>query len=232
MNTQSNTYIFLYASVMVIVVAAILSFTALQLKPRQTRNKEIEKKQSILRSVNIVSTAASSEKLYSSLITDSYIVNYKGEKVEGDAFNVNLTKEVVKPVSERNMPVFIFSKEGVGQKTIIPVRGKGLWGPIWGYISLNEDNNSIYGAIFDHKGETPGLGAEINKDFFQKPFVGKKIFDESGNFTSIEVVKGDAGDNIHAVDGISGGTITSKGLEAMLQDCLSGYQEYLKKNTK
>lgn len=232
MNTQSNTYTFLYASIMVVVVAAILSFTALQLKPRQTKNREIEKKQYILKSVNIPSTAATAEKLYADLITDSYVVDAKGQKVGDDAFGVDLTKEVTKPASQRKMPVYIFSDESAGTKTIIPVRGKGLWGPIWGYISLNSDNNSIYGAIFDHKGETPGLGAEISKEFFQKPFVGKQIFDEAGNFTSIQVVKGGASDNIHGVDAISGGTITSKGLEAMLEDCLSGYQEYLKKNTK
>ncbi len=107
---------------------------------------------------------------------------------------------------------------------MVPVRGKGLWGPIWGYMALESDLNTISGAVFDHKGETPGLGAEINTDWFQEPFTGKTIFDESGKFVSITVVKGGADpSDPHGVDGISGGTITSKGLEEMLADCLAGY---------
>lgn len=232
MNTQSNTYTFIYASVMVIVVAAVLSFAALQLKPLQNKNKEIEKKQYILKSVNIASTPENAENLYKQMIVESYVVNTKGEKVEGDAFTVDMTKETALAPEKRKLPVYIFQNNEGEQKIIIPVRGKGLWGPIWGYLSLNQDHSSIYGAIFDHKGETPGLGAEISKEFFQKPFKGKKIFDESGKFTSIQVVKGSAGDNIHGVDAISGGTITSKGVEAMLDDCLRGYQVYLKKQNK
>jgi Na+-transporting NADH:ubiquinone oxidoreductase subunit C len=123
---------------------------------------------------------------------------------------------------------------------VIPVYGKGLWGPIWGYVSFHKENitkqgmphfNTIYGVMFDHKGETPGLGAEINQPSFMLPFRGKKIFDKDGSFVSVEVVKGGADpSSLHEVDGISGGTITSKGLEAMLDSCLSSYQTYFKLN--
>jgi len=129
MNTQSNTYTFIYASVMVVVVAAVLSFAALQLKPLQNKNKEIEKKQYILKSVNIASTPENAENLYKQMIIESYVVNTKGEKVEGDAFTVDMTKETVKAPEKRKLPVYIFQNKEGEQKIIIPVRGKGLWDP-------------------------------------------------------------------------------------------------------
>jgi len=216
---------------MVVVVAAVLSFTALQLKPRQTRNKEIEKKQNILNAVNIASTPENAEKLYDNYIVEAFVVNVKGEVVNKDkefAFAVDLKKESGKKVEERDLPVFIFQKEDVGRKLIIPVLGKGMWGPIWGFLSMEPDGKTIYGAVFDHKGETPGLGAEISKSEFQKPFTGKQIFDEAGVFTSIKLVKGTASGKPHQFDAVSGGTVTSKGLEAMLKDNLSSYEKFLK----
>lgn len=229
MNRQGNIYTFMYAAVMVIVVAAVLSFVSLSLKDKQKRNVEVEKKQNILASVNVPANADNAEQIYSELITETYVVNKAGDKVEGvDAFNVDLNKENAKPAEKRNLPVFVYTKDGES-KLILPVRGKGLWGPVWGYIALNSDKNTIFGAIFDHKGETPGLGAEIAGVNFQKPFAGKKIFDENGTFVSIKVNKAGVGTDIHSVDAISGGTITSKGVEAMLHDCLSNYQAFLKK---
>ncbi len=112
---------------------------------------------------------------------------------------------------------------------IFPLRGKGLWGPIWGYISLESDFNTIYGASFDHKAETPGLGAEISTKVFQAQFVGKKIY-AGENLVSITVIKGSEVPKDgpeYGVDGISGGTITSKALQQMLFDCLSGYENFL-----
>jgi Na+-transporting NADH:ubiquinone oxidoreductase subunit C len=127
--------------------------------------------------------------------------------------------------SNRQLPVFICEKEG-NTYYIVPLRGKGLWGPIWGYISFENDLNTVYGAVFDHKSETPGLGAEIKESWFQENFRGKKIF-KDGEFESIEVAKGGADDtDQYAVDAISGGTITSKGLESMIHDCLKSYSTY------
>ncbi len=229
MNTNSNTYTFLYASALVIVFAAILTSAALLLQERQQKNVEIEKKQQILASLNIASTPQNAEDLYKKHIVETYVINNKGEKVQGDAFTIDLKKELKKTKEQRSLPLF-YGKLDNGQKNvIIPLYGKGLWGPIWGYVSLQSDYNTITGAVFDHKGETPGLGAEINKEWFEKPFQNKKIFDASGNFVSIEVVKGGTdASNQHGVDAISGGTITSKGLEAMLKNCLSGYENYFK----
>lgn len=230
MDRQGNTYTFLYASVMVIVVAAILAFLSQSLKPLQTKNVEVAKKIDILKSVNIESTAKDAEAKYEKYIGKSaYILNINGEKQTGSAFDVDLAKEVKKAASERAYPLYECKMDDGSLKYVIPVRGKGLWGPIWGYVSLNDDKNTIYGATFGHKGETPGLGAEIDKESFQAPFKGKKLFDDSGKFVSIKVLKaGQAAGNEHAVDAISGGTITSVGLQDMLQDCLSGYEKFLK----
>lgn len=214
---------------MVILVAAILASISMSLKPRQVRNTEIEKKQSILASVNIESTAENAEEIYAEKIKNEYVVNVQGEQVEGDAFNVDLKKERAKPKADMLLPVFECQTDD-GLKYVLPLRGTGLWGPIWGYVALNDDMNTIYGANFDHQGETPGLGAEISTDMFEKPFVGKKLFDESGKLVSITVAKvGQEAPAEHKVDGISGGTITSKGLEKMLLDDFSSYQEFLKK---
>ncbi|MDX9883955.1 MAG: NADH:ubiquinone reductase (Na(+)-transporting) subunit C [Prolixibacteraceae bacterium] len=228
MNRNGNVYTIIYASVMVILVAAILSVTAIGLKPFQQKNIEIEKKQNILASVNIEADAATAEKIYAEKIVNSYIVNAKGEVVEGNAFNVDLKKERAKAdVDTRLLPVFECQIDGT-VKYILPLYGAGLWGPIWGYVSIGNDMNTIYGATFDHQGETPGLGAEISTDMFEKPFAGKKIFDLQGSFTSVVVAKSnETAPAEHKVDAISGGTITSKGLEKMLFDDLSSYKAFL-----
>ncbi|MBI9060352.1 MAG: NADH:ubiquinone reductase (Na(+)-transporting) subunit C [Marinilabiliaceae bacterium] len=230
MDRQGNTYTFLYASVMVIVVAALLAFVSESLKERQNKNVEVAKKIDILKSVNIESTAKDAEAKYEKYIgKNAYILNNNGEKQAGEAFDVDLAKEIKKDDAERAFPLYECKMDDGSVKYVIPVRGKGLWGPIWGYISLNDDKNTVFGATFGHKGETPGLGAEIDKVFFQKPFSGKKIFDASSKFVSVDVVKvGQSAGNVHAVDGISGGTITSKGVSEMLKDCLSGYEKFLK----
>jgi Na+-transporting NADH:ubiquinone oxidoreductase subunit C len=229
MNRNGNTYTVIYAAIMVVLVAAILASVSMALKTRQVRNIEIEKKQSILASVNIESTFANAEELYSEKIVNEYVVNVKGEKVEGDAFNTDLKKEHAKAKDDMVLPVFECQTDE-GLKYVLPLRGAGLWGPIWGFIALNEDMNTIYGANFDHQGETPGLGAEIATPAFEKPFIGKKLFDESGKLVSITVAKvGQDAPAEHKVDGISGGTITSKGLEKMLLDDFTSYQEFLKK---
>jgi Na+-transporting NADH:ubiquinone oxidoreductase subunit C len=213
---------------MVVIIAAVLASVSMALKPRQTRNIETEKKQSILASVNIESMADNAEDIYAEKIQNQYVVNSKGEIVEGaDAFSIDLKREKAKPVEDRLLPVFECNTES-GIKYIFPLRGAGLWGPIWGFISLDSDMNTIFGANFDHQGETPGLGAEISTDWFQEEFTGKKLFDEGGSLVSITVTKaGQEAAEQHSVDGISGGTITSKGLEKMLLDDFTGYKEFL-----
>ncbi|MCD7971962.1 MAG: NADH:ubiquinone reductase (Na(+)-transporting) subunit C [Candidatus Azobacteroides sp.] len=228
MNREGNTYTIVYAAVMVIIVAVLLAFTAESLKSRQNQNAEIDKKTQLLRSIRISSNADNADNLYNQNITDSYLVNTNGERVDGDAFAVDqeFDKEMRKPMEERTLPVYEASVEG-SKKYILPLYGSGLWGPIWGYVALDEDKSTIYGATFGHKGETPGLGAEIDTKWFQEEFYDKKI-SRDGKFTSVAVLKaGQTRTDMDYVDGISGGTITSQGVDEMLKHSLEQYKAFL-----
>jgi Na+-transporting NADH:ubiquinone oxidoreductase subunit C len=231
MKQFSNRYIFIFSSIMVIAVATLLSLAATLLQPAQAKNLEIEKKKSILESINIPADRENTEVLYDKYVKSSFVLNSKGEVVDGvDAFNVVLNIEQKKPLEQQYLPVFNASPDNGEKVIVLPVEGKGLWGPIYGYVSLKSDMNTIYGVTFDHKGETPGLGAEINQPQFERMFPGKTIYD-NGMFVSVAVIKGGAKkDDPHGVDAISGGTITSKGLEKMLLDCIVKYNDYLLKN--
>lgn len=230
MDRNSNTYTFIYAAAMVILVAAILASVAMALRPLQDTNIEVEKKQNILASVNIESTAENAEEIYAEKIQNQYVINSEGEVVEGrEAFEIDLKKQQAKPLEERLLPVYECQTEE-GLKYIFPMRGAGLWGPIWGFVSLDSDMSTIYGANFDHQGETPGLGAEISTDWFQAEFNGKEIYNDQGELVSITVTKpGQEAPEEHSVDGVSGGTITSKGLQDMLLSGFESYSEFLQK---
>jgi Na+-transporting NADH:ubiquinone oxidoreductase subunit C len=237
MKSYSNTYIFIFSTVMVIIVATLLTFVSETLRPYQEKNVEVEKKLDILRSVGLATEVEEVdnkslyvEEEYAANISRSLVINMEGEIQDGvEAFTINLKEELDKAPENRNLPIFIFTSPEGAEINIVPLQGKGLWGPIWGYVSFQQDMNTIYGAIFAHAKETPGLGAEISEDFFHEQFPGKKIFDEGKKFTSIKVLKGgtDPGDP-HAVDAISGGTITSVALQEMLYECLGNYETYFK----
>ena len=224
MNVNSNAYTFGFAGILVILVAAALASAATILKPFQDKNVEQEKMQNILSSIGVDKTRDEAAEVFDEYVVDKLVLS-GGEVVEGmDAFGVVMEKEARRPNDERNAPLYIAEKDGETYY-VIPLRGTGLWGPIWGYIALERDVNTIYGAVFDHKGETPGLGAEITTPAFTEQFKGKKIL-EGGDLVSISVVKANA-DTPYEVDGISGGTITSNGVEAMIQDCLASYYPFL-----
>jgi len=236
---------------MVILVAALLSAAAILLKPAQERNVKIEKIQDILRSANIESTTANAEELYDKHIVKEITITSEGEEVsvyangkfeKGNqrAFLIDLKAELkaqqdFKAGKSTKQPVFpLFAcKVGEEEMYIIPMYGMGLWGPVWGNIALKNDLSTVVGVTFGHKGETPGLGAEISTPMFVSQFPGKTILDENGNFVSIKVVKGGVNNsNInpsHGVDAISGGTITSVGVSNMIKDCLENYVMYIKK---
>lgn len=225
LDVNSNGYTFTFAAILVVVVAALLSWTSISLQERQEANIAQEKKQNILASIGLSVERTAADAMYEQVIVEEAII-VNGQKSTGadvSAFNVNMADEVKKPVQERKLPLYVADNEG-SRSYIIPLRGKGLWGPIWGYVALKDDLNTVIGATFDHKAETPGLGAEISTGIFQDPFSGKQIM-EAGSFVSIEVRKGDA-NGPHQVNGISGGTITSVGVDAMLKDCLAGYQSH------
>lgn len=231
MKQFSNRYIFVFSTVMVVLVATLLSLSATLLKPAQERNLEIEKKRNMLESVNIPSNRENAIDLYKKYINGGIVINIKGELIKGvDAFHVVLKNEQKKPAEDQCLPLFTATSDDGEVLVIIPVEGKGLWGPIYGYISLKSDFNTIYGVCFDHKSETPGLGAEINTPAFEGQFRGKELYVDT-SFISVQVIKGGAApENIHGVDAISGGTITSKGLQNMLFDCLKKYNGYFTKN--
>ena len=173
------------------------------------------------------------------MIKEAFLVNENGEKVEGDAF----AADVVKAAAEHQYPVFVANVDGQ-PKYIMALHGAGLWGPLWGYISVDSDRNTVYGADFSHQGETPGLGAEIAKPAFSNEFKGKKLFMD-GTFKSIAVVKpGKSVAGQDYVDGISGGTITSQLRKigsscdwdrerfTMDEGCSRLYRKYLSNYTK
>lgn len=225
----SNRYIFLYSSAMVVIVAILLAFAATMLGPFQEKNIRIEKMQNILASMSIESTKSNVEDLFSKYIIESKVINSVGDVVEGNAFEINLLEENRKDISERRLPLYVAT---LNQDTlyVIPLHGAGLWGPIWGYVSLKSDLNTIMGANFDHASETPGLGAEISQPKFEEQFTGKQLYNKSGAFMSVKAVRGGAAPNdLHGVDAISGGTITSNGLSKMLEDGLIVYEPFFKK---
>ena len=243
----SNRYIFIYSTVMVIIVAAVLSSAAMFLQPRQERNMRIAKIQGILAAVNLEATAENAEQLYDQTIRSEIAINQDGEVVsvyqegilvEGELrpFDVDLKKELYNKKMGEPFVSALYMADIDGEAVyIVPLRGTGLWGPVYGNIALGPDFNEIVGADFSHDKETPGLGAEIAYKEFSDQFIGKTIFDDAGNFVSVEVVKGGASTlpperQIHGVDAVSGGTITSNGVTDMLQNCLENYVEYAKNN--
>jgi len=225
MNRDSNVYTIVYASVMVVLVAVVLAFTSDALRTYQKKNEDNDKRQQILRSINVNVNADEAENKYNELIKEAFLVDDKGQKVEGEAFDIDPSKMF----SEKKYPVFVANIDGQ-TKYIMALYGAGLWGPLWGYIAVDDDKNTVYGADFSHAGETPGLGAEITGKPFSGQFAGKKIFVEN-QFKSIAVVKpGKSAIGQDYVDGISGGTITSQGVDKMIYDSLSGYVSFLTSN--
>lgn len=229
MNKQSNAYTVIYVIVLVAIVGTALAFTSMSLKDRQNDNIAADKMRQILASVHITPAKADIKADFGRYITRQFIVNAEGGEVAGDAFAVNVAAQVKKPAAERELPVYECRLGDGTVKYILPVYGAGLWGPIWGYVALDADGSTIYGAYFAHEGETPGLGAEIEKPAFSSQFDGKHMF-KGGRFLPVAVVKAGqkpAGDEDY-VDGVSGGTITSKGVGAMLDDSLRPYANFLK----
>lgn len=231
-KTNSNGYTFLFAVILVVVVASVLAFTATSLQPTQRENVRQEKMQNILATVGIETDRPGAQKLYDQYIVEELALDQNGEVMESkDAFEVDLAKELKKPVEEQVFPLYIAEVEGK-KYYVLPLRGNGLWNAIFGYISLKDDVNTIKGATFDHLGETPGLGAEITKQWFKEAFEEEKIFDSNGNLVGVSVVKGniDASDkDDNKVDAISGATITGDGVSDMISERLKRYLPYFEK---
>ncbi|PHR22858.1 MAG: NADH:ubiquinone reductase (Na(+)-transporting) subunit C [Fluviicola sp.] len=236
-NRDSNGYTFAFAIALVVVVGTLLALIAMWTKPFQQRNDEVKKQLDILSammntdSLGITRKNAEDEFTKYVDLNDALVLDAQGNIKEGvEAFELDIKKEFKDKKldkKDRNYPLFIAKKDG---KTfyILPIVGKGLWGPIWGNICIGEDMETIVGASFGHKGETPGLGAEIKQQFFIDRWIGEKISDENGEFSKFEVVKNGSGHKPSKVDGITGGTITSKGVEEMANRSMQVYVSYFK----
>ena len=233
MNRDSNAYTFIFATLMVLVVASALAFTASSLKDLQAANVRKEKMQNILATIGVQTDREKAEEKYKEYITAALSLTAEGTiDQEVNAFEINLNNELKKPVAEQRFPLYEANVEG-NQFFIVPLRGAGLWNAIWGYIALKEDKNTIQGAVFDHVGETAGLGAEITQQWFQDRFIDEKVFDAQGNLVGINVLKtnndpNDLDKDDHEVDAISGATITGDGVTAMIYERLTHYLPYFK----
>ena len=245
-RTDSNGYTMMFAVIMVFVVGSLLAFLASSLKPAIKENERIEKQQNILYAMGVNENDASNANFVSTKIAGAEFKKYikkqlvlEGNKVSEsqDAYLIDVKKQQAnaKDGKVRKLPLFVGEKEG---KTfyVAPIRGKGLWDAIWGYVSMDE-NMVVQGAYFDHKGETPGLGANIKQRYFMDDFIGEHLMTEAGVFKGITVKKGN-NDAVnedktdYEVDAIAGATITGDGVSAMIKKDLSLYVPYFKKKKK
>lgn len=242
-RTDSNVYTVLFAVVMVLVVGALLAFTASSLKPNIDENKRIEKQQNILYAMGVNENEGSSAvfvskdkvgEVFASYIKKQLVIQGDNITEDAQAYLIDVKKEKDKAKKagyQRRLPLFVGEKDG---KTfyVAPIRGKGLWDAIWGYVAMDE-NMIVQGAYFDHTGETPGLGANIKQRFFMDDFAGEHLLDENGNFKGITVAKGnnDPKNELktdYEVDAIAGATITGDGVSAMIKSDLRLYVPYFK----
>jgi Na+-transporting NADH:ubiquinone oxidoreductase subunit C len=232
MNRDSNLYTFLFATIMVFVVATVLAFTSQSLKDLQSENVRKEKMQNILSTVGISTDRDGAEELFNKYIEDQLAIQNDGSiDASVDVFNnVKLSLELKKTPKDQDFPLYVANIESE-KYYIIPIRGNGLWNAIYGYISIKEDLNTIKGVVFDHIGETAGLGAEITQDWFIERFVDEKLFDINNNLVGIKVSKtnndpNNSDKNDHEVDAISGATITGDGVTDMIKERLEHYIPY------
>ncbi len=236
---HSTRYVVTFVLILTASVAVLLAGFREVTKAGAERNEDIFNKRAILLAVEdnlgdgVKVGDLSDEEVLNIFDTKvkQVTLNAQGQPIEGGdvkAEDIDMAKEKKKPMSERKLPLFVY-ENGSEKFYIVSVRGKGLWDEIWGNIALKSDLNTIAGAAFDHKGETPGLGAEIKDNpSFAEQFKGKKIYNETGKFVSVDVRKGGAVDPNHDVDAISGATVTGNGVTEMLYDGIKAYEPYFK----
>ncbi|MCI1720551.1 MAG: NADH:ubiquinone reductase (Na(+)-transporting) subunit C [Bacteroidales bacterium] len=259
MDTNKNSYTIIYSTVLVVIVAAVLALVSMGLKAKQQTNIDVEKQLSMLGSANLAKDVKNApnkntyvENEFNKYFVKGLVINAKGEIIKSDSTNLVKSEafqispeeqyEIMKKIaaatsdsekdklmSQLRLPVFVCKTADGKEVSIFSCYGPGLWGPIWGYISLQDDFRTVYGALYDHKSETPGLGAEIVTDKFRGQFSGKEIFKDN-TLVSVKVVKGGAKDHEHEVDALSGATITSTAVQTMLMNWLQYYLPYIQKN--
>lgn len=228
LNTNSNTYTIVYASIVVIVVAFLLAFVSQVLEGPSKANERIDKKKQILSALNIRGLDNKQvEDEYAKVVSADCIIDSKGKVVEdGAGKDQNGFTVDSKDIAPDYLPLYV-CQVGGATKYVIPLSGKGLWGSIWGYIALNEDGNTVYGAYFGHQSETAGLGARISDLDFQEQFKGKKVMSGDGAVALKVVKKGQVKETDFECDGISGATLTMNGVTAMFAECIARYHAFL-----
>tara|TARA_B100001250_G_C19812972_1_gene796703 strand:+ start:1401 stop:2102 length:702 start_codon:yes stop_codon:yes gene_type:complete len=226
---HSNSYTIVFTSIVTIILGGFLSVAAGTLKEIQELNVENDSKKNILSSLGY---EPDSDQLWTSdditklfkLNIEAYVLNSNGERTNTDPASINTE------VDKENLPIYVDKKDGIVNGYAIPISGKGLWSTLYGYFAIEPDGVTAKGITFYAHKETPGLGGEVEKPWFQNNFVGKRFIDEDGNLVGIKVIKGKADpDSPYEVDGISGATITSKGLESFLVDDLEKYEPFFRK---
>jgi Na+-transporting NADH:ubiquinone oxidoreductase subunit C len=240
-NTDSNQYTILFAIGMVVIVGSLLAFTASSLRPNIVENERMEKQQNILYAMGVNENGdndivfVSTDKVaseFSKYVTTQLVLDAQGNALEdNEAYLIDVKKEQAKAKNggTRALPLFVGKKEGQSYY-IIPIRGKGLWDAIWGYVALDEDM-VVQGAFFDHAAETPGLGANIKQRYFMDDFIGEKLLSSTGDFKGITVAKGNNDPknlikDDYEVDALAGATITGDGVSAMIKSDLKLYLPY------
>lgn len=232
LNTNSNSYIIAYSCVMVVVVAFLLAFVSSALKPTQDVNVALDKKKQILAALNIrnLSDEQSSEE-YAKVINADAVIDEQGNVTNPGTKGGEKAGFLLNSADYKagRLAIYDCTVEGK-RKFVVPVYGMGLWGPIWGYIAVNEDGNTVYGAYFNHEGETAGLGSEIkDSKAWQNLFKGKTIYGADGKPVLCVKKTSEIKDKSCEVDGVTGATLTSVGVSNMLQEGFAKYRNYLKK---
>ena len=242
---RSNLYIIIFSAILTIVLGGMLSGTSVLLKPLQDKQVELDTKKKILGAVMDISSIEDPNEilaLYKKKVS-STVVDASGDWMEKDAKGNLLVAEKIdfqknhnkfkKMPNERPYPIFMFMSEdgATVEAYIFPVFGAGLWDWISGFVALDSDLNTVKGVAFDHKSETPGLGARITEEKVKSRYVGKKLFDAAGELKSVNMVKGEKGLPLddHHIDGLSGATLTGKGVNAMLLDYFKYYSTFIQK---
>ncbi len=241
---QSNTYIIVFTSILTVILGGLLSFTAVYLKPIQEKEVELETKKQILSAVIDVSMLEKSKiaEIYKQRI-QSFVVDAKGNELSSNEYgagkpeDIDISKQYKlskKSPQEMKLPVFKCMKKGSTTQIeayIVPVYGYGLWDNIWGFVAIKGDLNTLAGVTFDHRGETPGLGARITEKEVQNRYVGKKLYDNNWVLKSVNMLKGESNNNLseHQIDGMSGATITGNGVNDMLKNYIGYYEPYFKR---
>ena len=231
-RTDSNSYTIIFSVILVVVVGSLLAFFASATKEMRVNNDKVKTQMDILSSMGIESNRSNATETFNQYIKQQFVIEGTTATENPEAYLIDVKKEqdAAKQGKVQKLPLFIGEKDGK-KIYIFPVRGNGLWDAIWGYIALNDDLKSINGVFFDHKGETPGLGANITESFFKDDFKGEMIYDASGDYKSVEISKSNGDPNNtdktdNQVDAISGATITGNGVGAMLKSGIKLYLPY------